>query len=138
MVSIYGHLSEITPGMGQGQWVSLGQFIGRVGTSGLSTGPHLHFALEREGHYVDPLTESLGVNHQVSPRMRNLFAQFKDNYLAMLSKLPDLGGHFHVGGVKSIGAPAAGVQAATYVAGGQGSPRRSRHHWHSWRTTFAR
>ena len=103
--------------------MSLGEIIGRVGSSGLSTGPHLHFALERDGHYVNPLTESIGVNHQVSPRMRSLFDQFKDNYLAMLSKLPDLGGHFHVGAAVSSVAQATG-QAATHLAGEQGSHRR--------------
>jgi len=138
MVSIYGHLSQITPGLDRGAWVTLGETIGRVGTSGLSTGPHLHFALQREGHYVDPMTESLGVNHQVSPRMRTLFDQFKDNYLAMLSKLPDLGGHFHVGAATSLSAQAAAGKAATQLVDAQGSRRRLRHHWHAWRTTLAR
>ncbi|HVA39447.1 MAG TPA: M23 family metallopeptidase, partial [Candidatus Binataceae bacterium] len=138
MVSIYGHLSQITPGLERGGWVSLGETIGRVGTSGLSTGPHLHFALQREGHYVNPLTESLGVNHQVSPRMRTLFEQFRDNYLAMLSKLPDMGGHFHVGAATSAGTQAAAGEAGTHLTGEQGTRRRSRHHWHSWRTTLAR
>lgn len=136
MVSIYGHLSEITPGLEHGEQVSLGEVIGRVGTSGLSTGPHLHFALEREGHYINPLTASLGVNHQVSPRMRTLFDQFKDNYLAMLSKLPNLGGHFHVGAETSTGAQAAADQAAPHLAAKVGAPRHSRHHWRAWRTAL--
>ena len=109
--------------------------IGRVGSSGLSTGPHLHFALERDGQYINPLTENIGVNHQVSPRMRSLFDQFKDNYLAMLSKLPDLGGHFHVGAAVSSVAQATG-QAATHLAVEQGSHRRSHHRWHSWPTSM--
>ncbi|MGH7915494.1 MAG: hypothetical protein ACREPW_12750, partial [Candidatus Binataceae bacterium] len=98
---------------------------------------HLHFALERGGHYVNPLTQSIGVNHQVSPGMRTLFDKFKDNYLAMLSKLPDLGGHFHVRTVTSLGAKAAVGQAAAHLAS-KDSHRRSRHHWHSWRTALAR
>ena len=137
MVSIYGHLSQITPGLERGGWVSLGETIGRVGTSGLSTGPHLHFALERGGHYVNPLTESIGVNHQVSPRMRTLFEQFRDNYLAMLSKLPDMGGHFHVGAATSAGTQAAVGEAGTHLTGEQVTRQRSRHHWHSWRTALA-
>jgi murein DD-endopeptidase MepM/ murein hydrolase activator NlpD len=135
MVSIYGHLSQITPGLEHGESVSLGETIGRVGSSGLSTGPHLHFALERNGQYINPLTENIGVNHQVSPRMRSLFDQFKDNYLAMLSKLPDLGGHFHVGAAASSVAQATG-QAATHLAGDPGSHRRSRHRWHSLSTSM--
>jgi murein DD-endopeptidase MepM/ murein hydrolase activator NlpD len=137
MVSIYGHLSQITPGLDHGEWVSLGETIGRVGSSGLSTGPHLHFALERDGQYINPLTENIGVNHQVSPRMRSLFDQFKDNYLAMLSKLPDLGGHFHVGTAVSSVAQTTG-QAATHLTGDQGPHRGSRHRWHSLPTSMVR
>ena len=119
MVSIYGHLSQITPGLDRGEWVSLGEVIGRVGTSGLSTGPHLHFALERDGHYINPLTENIGVNHQVSPRMRSLFEQFKDNYLAMLSKLPDLGGHFHVGAAEHPRCAGCDGWRGRYASGGR-------------------
>jgi murein DD-endopeptidase MepM/ murein hydrolase activator NlpD len=99
MVSVYGHLSRIT--VEPGAYVLIGEIIGRVGSSGLSTGPHLHFALSRDGRYVNPMTQNIGVNHRVSPRMRSLFDDFKQNYLAMLSKLPDLDGHFHVGAASS-------------------------------------
>src|SRR5579885_2125724 len=137
MTSIYGHLSQITSGLGRGDWVSLGEIIGRVGSSGLSTGPHLHFALERDGHYVNPLAESIGVNHQVSPRMRSLFDQFKENYLAMLSKLPDLGGHFHVGTATADAHTAAARPSTQLAEGTPAAHRRSHRRWHSWRTALA-
>jgi murein DD-endopeptidase MepM/ murein hydrolase activator NlpD len=137
MVSIYGHLSEITPGLDHGEWVSLGQIIGRVGSSGLSTGPHLHFALEREGRYVNPLTENIGVNHEVSPRMRSLFEQFKENYLTMLSKLPDLGGHFHVGAPAST-QTATGEAIARPVSGQVTTHRHTRHRWRAWPASVER
>jgi murein DD-endopeptidase MepM/ murein hydrolase activator NlpD len=94
LVSIYGHLSKISPEVKPGASVHMGQLIGNVGTTGLSTGPHLHFAMEKDGAWVNPLTEKLGENHQVSLRMKAVFEDIKDQYQSALAELPDLGSHF--------------------------------------------
>jgi murein DD-endopeptidase MepM/ murein hydrolase activator NlpD len=95
IVSIYGHLSRIAEGVKEGSPIRVGQFIGQVGSTGLSTGPHLHYAIEKDGQYVNPLSQDLGVNHRVSPRLRTLFDHFKQDYLTALNHLPS-GGHFTV------------------------------------------
>jgi murein DD-endopeptidase MepM/ murein hydrolase activator NlpD len=55
IASTYGHLARVAPGIRPGAAVETGQVIGYVGATGLATGPHLHFAVERGGEYVDPL-----------------------------------------------------------------------------------
>ncbi len=52
-LTLYGHLSEIF--VTEGQVVAQGQLIGSVGSTGNSTGPHLHFEIRDFGRRVDPL-----------------------------------------------------------------------------------
>ena len=53
IVSLYGHMSEIVAQAGS--YVRRGQLIGYVGSSGLSTGPHLHFEVRQGGTPVNPM-----------------------------------------------------------------------------------
>jgi murein DD-endopeptidase MepM/ murein hydrolase activator NlpD len=50
--TIYGHLSKIM--VKEGQFVNSRKAIGKVGNSGRATGAHLHFAVKKNGRYVDP------------------------------------------------------------------------------------
>lgn len=52
--SFYGHLSKI--GVQEGQQILRGEVIGWVGTTGNSTGPHLHLGMVKDGQSVDPQT----------------------------------------------------------------------------------
>ena len=55
--SRYLHLSAYGPGIRAGVRVAQGQLIGRVGSTGLATGPHLHYELMRNGKHVNPVAE---------------------------------------------------------------------------------
>lgn len=50
--SIYMHMTSYV--VSSGQAVSAGQLIGYVGSTGISTGPHLHFGIAKNGRYVNP------------------------------------------------------------------------------------
>jgi murein DD-endopeptidase MepM/ murein hydrolase activator NlpD len=53
LATLYGHLTVV--GVRAGQTVTPGQLIGRVGSTGSSTGPHLHFQVEQHGTPIDPV-----------------------------------------------------------------------------------
>ncbi len=54
--TLYAHLNEFAEGLQQGKPVRQGDFIGTVGTTGWSTGPHLHFEFLVDNEHVDPMT----------------------------------------------------------------------------------
>jgi murein DD-endopeptidase MepM/ murein hydrolase activator NlpD len=70
--SVYCHLSKIA--VSGGKAVSQKQVVGYVGATGLATGPHLHFAVKRNGAYLNPLTLKV-------PRAAPLPAKWKPDYL---------------------------------------------------------
>lgn len=51
--TVYGHLSKIL--VKKGEWIEKGQIIGKLGSSGRSTGPHLHFEVWKGGKTINPL-----------------------------------------------------------------------------------
>jgi murein DD-endopeptidase MepM/ murein hydrolase activator NlpD len=65
--SIYGHMSEIVAQ--PGSYVRAGQLIGYVGSSGLSTGPHLHFEVRQGGTAVNPLAVRFVSTPAVDPHL---------------------------------------------------------------------
>ena len=65
----YGHMSRIA--VAPGTRVRAGQVIGYVGSSGLSTGPHLHFEVYRGGATINPLSVSFTVKAQIDTKQRD-------------------------------------------------------------------
>lgn len=64
-VTGYAHLHKIMPGVTPGATVSSSDVIGQVGTTGRSTGPHLHFTLRKDGKYIDPLKADFKYKHPI-------------------------------------------------------------------------
>ena len=68
----YGHMSRIA--VSPGERVSAGEVIGFVGSTGLSTGPHLHYEMYQDGRTVNPLgTHFATVTRQVDPQQLGAF-----------------------------------------------------------------
>ncbi len=70
----YCHLSRFAAGLHPGQRVRSRQLIGYVGTTGRSTGAHLHFSVKRGGVFIDPLTLH-GGRHAVPASLRERYEQ---------------------------------------------------------------
>ncbi len=64
----YAHLSRYAKGLKAGQRVSQGQVIGYVGSTGASTGPHLHYEIWRRGVRVNPMGAKIAVGVSQDPR----------------------------------------------------------------------
>ncbi|MBW2276521.1 MAG: M23 family metallopeptidase [Deltaproteobacteria bacterium] len=68
--SYYAHLSRFASGIKQGVKVRKRQVIGYVGSTGRSTGPHLHFGLKRYGKFIDPLKYKIQPGRPAPPKHR--------------------------------------------------------------------
>lgn len=71
IVTTYSHMSGIAAA--PGEMVRQGQVLGYVGSTGLSTGPHLHFEVLMNGRPVDPLQVRLQTRQQISGPERQAF-----------------------------------------------------------------
>lgn len=85
--SLYAHLNHINYQIKSGQWVQQGQIIGYVGSTGLSTGPHLHFGLYRSGKAINPALVLPEKNLQVAVADKDLtdFLAKKNQLLTQLA-----------------------------------------------------
>ena len=83
----YLHLSRYGPGIAPGVYVKQGQVIGYVGSSGLSTGPHLDFRFYRNGSAIDPLRVEAPPVNPVAPEAMEQFNKVAEGYINLLATI---------------------------------------------------
>ncbi|WP_223502342.1 peptidoglycan DD-metalloendopeptidase family protein [Pseudomonas sp. BF-R-24] len=71
--TLYGHMQGFAKGVKTGGTVKQGQVIGYIGTTGLSTGPHLHYEFQVNGVHVDPLGQKVAMADPISKAERARF-----------------------------------------------------------------
>lgn len=90
----YMHLSRFKKGLRIGSRVQQGEVVGYVGSTGLSTGPHLDFRVYKHGKAINPLHMEAPLSKPVSPELMDSFRIVKQRVLLELDSLSKNKEHF--------------------------------------------
>ena len=82
----YGHLQSFAPNIQAGKRVIQGDVIGRVGATGLATGPHLDYRMQRLGSFVNPMTICLPSLLKVPEYQSREFSAFREQCTALFER----------------------------------------------------
>jgi len=83
----YGHLSRYGKGIKKGITVNQSQVIGYVGSTGLSTGPHLDYRVKKDGKFIDPLKMELPSASPIPDEYKNDYNKVRDELLLTLQSI---------------------------------------------------
>ena len=86
--TLYGHLSRFADGIRPGVRVNQGQVIGYVGSTGRSTGPHLHYEVRINDHPTNPMLIRASGGRQLAGKDLMAYRINKDRIVAMMKDAP--------------------------------------------------
>jgi len=84
----YGHLSGFAQGLRPGERIAQGETIGFVGSTGLSTGPHLHYEFLVNGHPTNPQRKDMGAGAPVPKPLAGAYSGARDRLRHQLEPAP--------------------------------------------------
>ena len=87
----YGHMSAFARNLQPGMRVRQGQVIGYVGSTGLSTGAHLHYEIMVNGRFVDPMRIKLPRGRVLDGPVLATFERERDRVESMLTRTQNRG-----------------------------------------------
>ena len=79
-------MNGFAKGIRSGTNVKQGQIIGYIGTTGLSTGPHLHYEFQVNGRHVDPLSQKLPMADPIARNEKQRFLQQSKPLMARMDQ----------------------------------------------------
>lgn len=89
ITTLYGHMSRFNPKFKAGSYVKMNDVIGYIGSSGWSTGPHVHYEFRIKNHYKNPMKVALPDAQPISPSEKSTYLKEIKPEMAQLDSESD-------------------------------------------------